>query len=169
MVKLQKAIFVHYLCRASWFVHQSDWCYALAGLKWIIYHKSQSSSMYHNLLIIAFWSLAFLLHCLFTGLSCLVQVVDRCYAELDMFNKRWQDAAQEDKCWTDPYPQAWKTMSLHRPFNSTTIRIPSAVGSLWIRKQRISLTYHPPLIVHEDLLALLRLTFWGYFRWISHL
>ncbi|XP_064989676.1 uncharacterized protein LOC135627487 isoform X1 [Musa acuminata AAA Group] len=33
-------------------------------------------------------------------------VVDRCYAELDMFNKRWQDAAQKDKCWTDRYPQA---------------------------------------------------------------
>ncbi|RWW06217.1 hypothetical protein GW17_00030469 [Ensete ventricosum] len=34
------------------------------------------------------------------------KVVDRCYAELDMFNKRWQGAAEEDKCWTDPYPQA---------------------------------------------------------------
>ncbi|URD78231.1 Lysine ketoglutarate reductase trans-splicing related [Musa troglodytarum] len=33
-------------------------------------------------------------------------VVHRCYAELDMFNKRWQAAAREDKCWTDPYPQA---------------------------------------------------------------
>ncbi|KAJ3708587.1 hypothetical protein LUZ61_012292 [Rhynchospora tenuis] len=29
----------------------------------------------------------------------------RSYAELKMFNKRWNKAAKEDECWVDPYPE----------------------------------------------------------------
>ncbi|KAE8800520.1 hypothetical protein D1007_24015 [Hordeum vulgare] len=29
----------------------------------------------------------------------------RSYKELQIFNKRWQQAVAEDMCWTDPYPQ----------------------------------------------------------------
>ncbi|KAE9589670.1 hypothetical protein Lalb_Chr21g0311431 [Lupinus albus] len=25
------------------------------------------------------------------------------YRELDVFRKRWEKAAEEDKCWVDPY------------------------------------------------------------------
>ncbi|KAG6517329.1 hypothetical protein ZIOFF_020714 [Zingiber officinale] len=32
-----------------------------------------------------------------------VQVIKRCVAEMNTFHKRWQQAADKDLCWTDPY------------------------------------------------------------------
>ncbi|KAI4342880.1 hypothetical protein MLD38_027446 [Melastoma candidum] len=37
-----------------------------------------------------------------------IRVRYQSYAELDMFNKRWKMAAEEDKCWSDPYPPTAK-------------------------------------------------------------
>uniref|UniRef100_A0A7N2KQQ4 Uncharacterized protein n=1 Tax=Quercus lobata TaxID=97700 RepID=A0A7N2KQQ4_QUELO len=34
-----------------------------------------------------------------------VDVRRQSYIEYEVFRKRWKKAVEEDKCWTDPYPQ----------------------------------------------------------------
>ena len=38
-----------------------------------------------------------------------MQVRMQSYIEMQVFGKRWKDAAEKDKCWIDPYAQENKT------------------------------------------------------------
>lgn len=39
---------------------------------------------------------------------CELQVRRQSYNEYKIFRRRWKQAVEEDKCWTDPYPESVK-------------------------------------------------------------
>lgn len=40
-----------------------------------------------------------------------IEVRRQSYREYKVFRRRWKIAAEEDKCWTDPYPESLKNIA----------------------------------------------------------